>query len=40
MTDTEVFALEKELMKEIEHKKFSWRKVLAILELSAIAENH
>ena len=40
MTDREVFALEQKLMKEIEHKKFSWRKVVALFELSAIAENH
>lgn len=40
MTDTEVFALEQKLMKEIDHEKLSWRKIRAIFELSAIAEKH
>ena len=39
MTDRERYALELQLMHDIEKRKFSFRKLLKIFELSAIAEN-
>lgn len=40
MTNREIYALEMDLLKKISGKKFTWRKIKALFELSAIAEKH
>lgn len=40
MTDREIYALEMDLLKKISGKKFTWRKLVALFELSAIAEKN
>ena len=41
MNDNELYELELELIEEIHSKKTSfWKKVLAVFELSAIADKH
>lgn len=40
MTNREIYALEMSLLKKISGKKLTWRKIVALFELSAVAERN